>query len=49
MHLAKLIQEKEEWLVSPVKRVEVLLVLLQQLAYFHNWFFPLVMWKPRAE
>lgn len=49
MHLAKLIQVKEEWIVSPVKRVEVLLVLFQQLAYFHNWFFPLVVWKPRAE
>lgn len=49
LHLTKLIQGKEEWIVSLVKRVEVLLVLFQQLACFHSWFFPLVVWKPTAE
>lgn len=49
MHLEKLIREKEEWIVSPVKRLEVLSGLFQQLGWFHDWFFPLPVWKPRAE
>lgn len=49
MHLEKLMWEKEEWVVSPMKRVEVQLVFFQQLVCFHDWFFPLAVWKHSTE